>query len=121
MAVVGIAVKLAVVLGLGYLVTSKAIPWLYVKLARRLGFRAKFTPITRKRVTRFKSIRRGYWSFRIITTLFVVSLFLELLVSDKALVIYYDGKLAFPAVAITTRSSESSAAATGSKAPSPAT
>jgi microcin C transport system permease protein len=99
MAVIGTIVKILVVLFLGNLLAVKVVPWIYVKVARRLGFRAKMTPITRKRVARFKSIRRGYWSFRIIITLFVVSLFLELLVNDKALAIYYDGKLAFPAVA----------------------
>ncbi|MHC4932633.1 MAG: ABC transporter permease subunit [Planctomycetota bacterium] len=99
MAAVGFVIKIVIVLGLGYLLTIKIIPWLYVKIARLLGFKAKMTPITRKRVARFKSIKRGFWSFRIITTLFVVSLFLELLVNDKALVIYYDGKIAFPAFA----------------------
>jgi microcin C transport system permease protein len=57
------------------------------------------TPITLKRVKRFKRIKRGYWSFRIVVTLFVVSWFLELLVSGKALAIYYNGNLAFPAFA----------------------
>ena len=99
MAAVILIVKIVIVLGLGYLLTFKVVPWLYVKIARLLGFKAKMTPITRKRMARFKSIRRGFWSFRIITTLFIVSLFLELLVNDKALVIYYDGKLAFPAFA----------------------
>jgi microcin C transport system permease protein len=90
--------RIAVVLWLGWLVTWKAIPRLWVRAARALGFRARMTPITRKRVLRFKRIRRGYWSFVAITTLFVTSLFLELLVNDKALVIDYDGHLAFPAV-----------------------
>jgi hypothetical protein len=56
MAAVGFVIKIVIVLGLGYLLTFKALPWLYVKIARLLGFKAKMTPITRKRVVRFKSI-----------------------------------------------------------------
>ena len=73
--------KIALVLVLGYLLTSRAVPWLFVKIARALGFKAQMTPITAKRITRFKRIRRGYFAFIGISTLFVVSLFLELLVS----------------------------------------
>jgi microcin C transport system permease protein len=52
-----------------------------------------------KRIQRFKSIKRGYYSFLIITTLFTMSFFLELMVNNKPLVIGYKGKFAFPAVA----------------------
>ena len=51
-----------------------------------------------RRVTRFKRIKRGYYSFIAITTLFVASLFLEMVVNDKALYIKYGDKTAFPAV-----------------------
>ena len=88
-----------IILGLAYLVTWKLIPWLYGKVIRLLGGSGEMTPITKKRVLRFKRIKRGYWSFRIITTLFVASLFLEMIVNDKPLVIRYEGKTAFPAVA----------------------
>ncbi|MHC5009931.1 MAG: ABC transporter permease subunit [Planctomycetota bacterium] len=90
--------QVILVLVLGYLLTWKLLPRLYVKVARGLGFRAQMTPITQKRVARFKRIKRGYWSFVGITTLFVTSLFLEVLVNEKALVIHYDGRTAFPAV-----------------------
>lgn len=92
-------VKLAVLLAAGWFVTSRAIPWAWVRLTRALGFKARLTPINQKRITRFQRIKRGYWSFQAITTLFVISLFLELLVNGKALVIHYEGHTAFPAVA----------------------
>ncbi|MDJ0522828.1 MAG: ABC transporter permease subunit [Planctomycetota bacterium] len=91
--------QVAVVLFLGYLLAHKAVPWIVVKLGRKLGFRMKATPITQKRIRRFKHIKRGYWSFVAITTLFVTSLFLEVLVNNRALVISYNGRMAFPAIA----------------------
>ena len=50
--------KLVIVFGGGWLLTTRAIPWIYVKIARALGFRAKMTPITAKRVERFKPATR---------------------------------------------------------------
>jgi microcin C transport system permease protein len=92
-------IQLALILYGAHLLARKGIPWLVVRVGRLLGFRMQLTPITEKRIRRFKQIKRGYWSFMAIATLFVASLFLELLVNKKALVIYYNGKLAFPAVA----------------------
>ena len=92
-------VKIAAVLAAGFYLTARGIPWLWVRLVRALGFQARLTPINAKRIARFRRIKRGYWSFLAITTLFVISLFLELLVNGKALVIHYEGRTAFPAVA----------------------
>lgn len=89
---------LLVILSLGFLLTTRAIPGIFLRLLRLVGFRVKATPITQKRIARFKRIKRGYYSFLAITTLFVTSLFLELMVNRKALVIHFDGKTAFPAV-----------------------
>jgi microcin C transport system permease protein len=47
---------------------------------------------------RFKGDRRGYYSLIILTALFVVSLFAEVLSNDKPLVIRYDGRFYFPLV-----------------------
>ncbi len=91
--------QVAVVLFLGYLLAHKVFPKIVVRVGRLLGFRMRATPITQKRLRRFKQIRRGYWSFVAITTLFATSLFLEMLVNHRALAIYYNGKLAFPAIA----------------------
>ncbi len=89
---------LVIVLGLGTFLTRKAIPWILVTLGRLLGFRMKATPITKKRLLRFKSIKRGYWSFLGISILFVSSLFLELIVNEKPLYIRYKEQTAYPAL-----------------------
>ncbi|RMG17222.1 MAG: ABC transporter permease subunit, partial [Planctomycetota bacterium] len=91
--------QVAAVLTVAFLFTTRAIPRLVVAVGRALGFRMKPTPVTAKRLARFRRIRRGYYSFLIISTLFVASLFLELLVNSKPLAIHYGERTAFPAVA----------------------
>ena len=51
-----------------------------------------------ERLRRFKRNRRGYYSFWIFLTMFVLSLFSEVLANDVPLVIGHDGKLFFPIV-----------------------
>jgi microcin C transport system permease protein len=82
----------------GFWLTTWAIPKTYVAVGRLLGFSLKMTPITQKRIMRFKRIRRGYWSFISISTLFVISLFLELIVNQRPLAIHFNGHTSFPAV-----------------------
>src|SRR5207253_3336059 len=41
------------------------------------------SPLNRRRWQNFKSNRRGYWSFWIFITLFVISLFAELIANDR--------------------------------------
>lgn len=53
-------------------------------------------PITLKKVNRFKSIKRGYYSFIAIATLITLSLFAELFVNSKAIVVKYNGNYYFP-------------------------
>jgi microcin C transport system permease protein len=53
-------------------------------------------PLTRKALKRFQSIRRGYWSAIILATLIVLSLVSELLVNNRALMVYHDSQLYFP-------------------------
>jgi len=89
---------LVAILVAGFILTHRLIPFVWIHLGRILGFRMRMTPMMAKRVQRFKSIKRGYYSFLLITTLFVVSLFLELIVNDQALLISYDGKWSSPAV-----------------------
>jgi microcin C transport system permease protein len=57
----------------------------------------RLNPLTAKKLRRFRSIRRGYWSFLLLTILLVVSLFGELLVNSRALVVRHDGRWYFPA------------------------
>jgi len=56
----------------------------------------KFNPLTLKKLRRFKSIRRGYYSFIIFMLMIAVSLFAELLINKRAIMIYYEGKFYFP-------------------------
>jgi hypothetical protein len=89
-------VYLAIVLALGFFITRKVVPFLFVRIGRLLGFRMQLTPITAKRFTRFRRISRGYWSFMVLSTLFVTSLFLELIVNEKPLVIKFPGQGRLP-------------------------
>jgi microcin C transport system permease protein len=92
-------IEAAVLLCAGYLFTHRALPYLYAKAGAALGFDMKLAPHWEKRIKRFKTIKRGYYSFLIITTLFVLSLFLELIVNNKPLFIRYGSTVAFPAFA----------------------
>jgi microcin C transport system permease protein len=56
----------------------------------------KLNPITRRRWTRFREIRRGYWATIIFAALLLISLFAELLVNNRALIVYYEGHWYFP-------------------------
>lgn len=58
--------------------------------------RFKLNPLTRKKILRFKSIRRGYYSFIIFTILVLLSCFAELLVNNRALLVQYQGNWYFP-------------------------
>jgi len=53
-------------------------------------------PNSRQKIHRFKQIKRGYWSFWLLVTLVGLSLLLEMLVSQRALVVSYQGSLYFP-------------------------
>jgi len=97
-------VTMLILIGLGFLLTHRAVPWVFVQVGRLLGFRMKMNPLTKRRVHRFRAIGRGYWSFVLITTAFVMSLFLELYVNPKPLYISYEndkGEVSrqFPALA----------------------
>ena len=53
-------------------------------------------PQTMKQWRRFRSIKRGYYSFLLITALLVVSVFAELLINNRALIVRYEGHYYFP-------------------------
>jgi microcin C transport system permease protein len=55
------------------------------------------SPLNRRRWQNFKANRRGYWSLWIFLTLFLISLFAELIANDRPFMIKYDGKLYWPA------------------------
>lgn len=56
----------------------------------------KLNPITQRRWSRFRSIKRGYYSALVLSGLILLSLLAELLVSNRALVVHYQGQWYFP-------------------------
>jgi len=69
----------------GWALAHRGLPFVVTRVGRLLGFKMRLTPLTERRVLRFRRIRRGYWCFVVITTAFVTSLFLELFMNHKAL------------------------------------
>lgn len=57
----------------------------------------KLNPITRKRLQRFREMRRARWSLWILLLSYAISLFAELLCNDKPLFALVDGRVFFPA------------------------
>ena len=55
-----------------------------------------FSSLTRDRFCRFKKIKRAWYSFVILSVLFGLSLFAEILCNDKPYIISYNGRLYFP-------------------------
>jgi len=53
--------------------------------------------IFQKRMKKFKSIKRGYYSFILLTTLFILSFLNPILINNKAIIVKYDGNYFFPA------------------------
>ena len=58
----------------------------------------KLSPINRRRLDNFKRNRRGYWSFWIFITLFILSLFAEFIANDRPIIASYKGEILFPVV-----------------------
>ncbi|WP_120513956.1 ABC transporter permease [Photobacterium salinisoli] len=56
------------------------------------------SPLTKKKIQRFKTIKRGYWSLIILSVLLVLSFFAEFLINSKALIVKYQGEYYFPVV-----------------------
>ena len=56
----------------------------------------KLNPLTQKKLSRFRSIKRGYWSFIVLLLLYMFSLAGELFVNKRALLVFYDGDFYFP-------------------------
>ena len=56
----------------------------------------RLNPLTLKKIRRFKSIKRGYYSFIVITAMILISLVAEVLVNKRALIVCYEGMYYFP-------------------------
>jgi microcin C transport system permease protein len=52
--------------------------------------------IFRKRIRKFKTLKRGYYAFLILVAAYLLSFLLPLLVNNKALMVHYQGKYYFP-------------------------
>lgn len=59
-------------------------------------FKIELSPLTVKRLRKFRRLKRGYYSFLIVAAAYLVSLFSNLLVNDRALIVRHDGKYYFP-------------------------
>ena len=58
----------------------------------------KITPLNKRRLLNFKNNRRGYWSFWIFSSLFILSLFAELVANDTPYLVYFKGDFYFPTI-----------------------
>lgn len=56
----------------------------------------KLNPLTIEKFIRFKSIKRGYYSLCIICALIILSLFAEMLVNNRAILVKYNDTYYFP-------------------------
>ncbi|MFW5883234.1 MAG: ABC transporter permease [Verrucomicrobiota bacterium] len=56
----------------------------------------RWNPLTARKLDRFRRIKRGYWSFLLLAIATVGSMFAELFISDRALVVWHEGQLHFP-------------------------
>ncbi|HUF55020.1 MAG TPA: ABC transporter permease [Thermohalobaculum sp.] len=56
----------------------------------------RLSPLNRRRLNNFKANRRAVWSFWIFGTLFVISLFAELVANDQPLLLKYQGEYYSP-------------------------
>lgn len=54
------------------------------------------TPLTRRRLAKFRANKRGFWSLWLFLALFSISLFAEFIANDRPLVVYFSGQLYFP-------------------------
>lgn len=62
-----------------------------------LPARVNWTPVTLQRFRRFRSIRRGWWSFLVLLGLVLLALLDQALVGRRALVVQHEGQWYFPA------------------------
>jgi len=56
----------------------------------------KISPVNQRRLQNFRNNRRGYWALWIFLTLFLLSLFAELIANDKPLLIRADNSFYYP-------------------------
>lgn len=57
----------------------------------------RLSPLTLRKFLRFRSIKRGYYSFILLGLMLLISCLGELFVNDRALIVKYNGDYLFPA------------------------
>ncbi len=62
--------------------------------------RIPISPINRRRLENFRRNRRGFWSLWIFVVLFVFSLPAEFIANDRPLVVWFEGKVHVPVLAV---------------------
>ncbi len=60
------------------------------------GRSSRLSPINQRRLANFRANSRGFWSFWIFLSLFILSLFAEFIANDKPIIASYKGQLLFP-------------------------
>ena len=53
-------------------------------------------PVTLKKIQRFRSIKRGFWSLILLLIMIFISFFAESFINSRALLVYYNGDFYFP-------------------------
>lgn len=73
------------------------VAWLMPIFVAAVGSFVMFftSPIFQRRWRKFKSLKRGYYSFIFIISLFVLSFFAEFLINGNAIMVHYQGKTKF--------------------------
>ena len=61
-----------------------------------MSWRDRLSPLSQRRLANFRANRRGYWSFWIFLTLFLVTLCAELIANDRPILVRYDGRFFVP-------------------------
>ena len=56
----------------------------------------RLDPVTRRRLQRFRQIRRGWWSFLILLALMLLSVFAPYLAESRAVAVWHEGRLHLP-------------------------
>lgn len=58
--------------------------------------KSRLSPLNQRRLANFRANKRGFWSFVIFTTLFVLSLFAPLIANERPILASYKGQLLVP-------------------------
>ena len=55
-----------------------------------------FTPLTIKKINRFRKLRRGYYSFIILAVMILIAVMAEVVVHKRAIIVHYNNQYYFP-------------------------